>query len=96
MTSDEKQLLDNLLDSLDRLFDSESAVADIHALLFATSKALALSELGPRIELFVTPLGELVRKRGTEEARRDEALMITNDLRLFLADVLRFPEQKAS
>jgi len=92
MSKDEKHLLEDLMDSLDRLFDRESKVVDVHALLLATAKALAGSEYAPRLEQFIAPLGGLVRKSCTEEERREGALLVTNDLRLFLADVLPFPE----
>jgi hypothetical protein len=90
MTNNEQALLGNVLDSLDRLFDNESRVIDVYALLFATAQALATSEFGPRVEPFVSSLAVLMRKSCTEETRRDEALIITDDLRHFLSDVLPF------
>ncbi|HEY4262920.1 MAG TPA: hypothetical protein VGM98_22360 [Schlesneria sp.] len=92
MTKDEKALLDNLLNSLDRLYDRDSSATDVWALLFATSKALASSEFLPHIEPFVGKLLAIVRTRGsTGDSRRDAALVATDDLRKLLADWLPFP-----
>ena len=44
MIDDEKKLLENILDGLDRLFDSESSAIDLQTLIFATSKALSNTE----------------------------------------------------
>lgn len=92
MTKDQKSLLENVLDALDRLFDRETTVIDVHALFFATSKALSGSEFGSRIEPFVGKLDEILRKHHTEEKCREDALIATDDLRHFLSDVLPFPE----
>ena len=40
VTTGEKALLNNVLDALDRLFDRQSSVIDLWALLFATADAL--------------------------------------------------------
>ncbi len=94
MTKDEKALLENLLDSLDRLFDRKSTVIDVYALLFATSKALANTPHYPHIEPLVGNLLTIVRRQGSEEVRRDAALVATDDLRKFLADSLPKPTWK--
>ena len=54
MTPKERELLENVLDSLDRLFDRRIGVIDVCALVQATAEALrdtphqsALEELGP-------------------------------------------------
>jgi hypothetical protein len=44
MTKVEKELLENILDGLDRLFGRESSAIGIYALIFATSKALSHTE----------------------------------------------------
>jgi len=44
MNSVEKQLLENLLDAFDRLYDRKTGVADLRALMFAL---LAWVEHGP-------------------------------------------------
>jgi hypothetical protein len=94
MTQDEKALLENVLDSLDRLFDHESTVIDVYALLFATSKALVGSNFHPHIEPLVGRLRAIVRTQRHEESRRDAALVATDDLRKVLAASLPKPTLK--
>jgi hypothetical protein len=90
MTRNERALLENLLDSLDRLFDSRSTVIDVYALLFATSKALAGSAFCPHLEPMAGELLAIVRTKGSsEESRRHAALVATDDLRKFLAGSAR-------
>lgn len=91
MTQDEKALLENLLDSLDRLFHHKSTVMDLYALLFATSKALVGSSFHPHIEPLVGRLLAIARTQRDEESRRDAALMATDDLRKVLAGSLPKP-----
>lgn len=91
MTRDESALLDNVLDSLDRLFDRDSKVIDVHALLFATSRALERSRFRPDIEPFVGALRAIIRTQAAGELQRDEALRVTDALRQFLANVLPKP-----
>jgi hypothetical protein len=88
MTNDERALLENLLSSLDRLFDREARVVDLRDLVFATERALAASDFGPPLRPFVSKLDTLVRAKYTEEERREEALIATDELRHFLADTL--------
>ena len=91
MSQREGLLLDNALDALDRLFDGDSSVIDVQALLFATGEALRDTVHLPH---FVHPATELVaiaRSRETEESKRDRALSITDRLRDHLATSLRRP-----
>ena len=91
MTKDEKVLLENALDSLDRLYDCVSTVTDIHALMFATSKALAGSRYHSFFEPFIDELHLIVRSGDSLEVRREKALIATDELRGLLADSLPFP-----
>lgn len=91
MTKDEQVLLINVLDSLDRMFDCECTVRDVHALLFATSKAITESSFCPHLESVIPELLSIIRKPGgTPETRRDAALYATDDLRQILARELPF------
>jgi hypothetical protein len=94
MAQDEKALLENVLDSLDRLFDHQSTVIDLFALLFATSKALVGSLFQPHIEPLAGRLLAIVRTQRDEESRRDAALVATDDLRKVLAGSLPKPTLK--
>lgn len=85
MTPCEKCLLENMLDALDRLFDQQSSVIDVWALLFATGEALRDT---PHYPEFVNPSAELsvlIRSAQPEKAERETALKITDNLRHYLA-----------
>ena len=88
MNSCDKQLLENLFDSLDRLFDGESSVIDIWQLIFVTEKVigseLALLELSNYSE----QLGKIVGGDKAEGAQREEALAVTNKLLEVLNEIL--------
>jgi hypothetical protein len=84
MTETETQLLENALDALDRLYDSQSSVTDVHALLFATAWAMK----GTR---FFDPLHDAAKSIAPlralpHEPARDRALVLTDDLRILLAE----------
>jgi len=49
-------LLGNVFDSLDRLFDRESSAIDVYALLFATQNALPSSDHCPDLGSYVDEL----------------------------------------
>jgi len=97
MTKDEYNLLENVLTALDRLYDCQSNAFDLHALIFATSRALVDTEyfsilLDTSIELE----GLLKSTREVSDERR-AALGITDDLRLFIAEKLEpFFKQEVS
>lgn len=94
ITRDETKLLENVLDCLDRVFDRDCTVMDLHALLYATSKALTRSRFRDHIEPFVGPLREIIRTKPTPELRREKALEVTDDMRKFLASVLPRPQAR--
>ena len=77
MNQEDKQLLNNVFDSLDRLFDRESRAIDLYQLLYATDKAF---EDNMKISLasYVIELGEIVRDSEPEETQRERALKVTN------------------
>lgn len=73
MTPREKQLLGNVLDALDRLFDWRSSVLDVWALLLATAEALRETPHHGELEkgaeaLLVIVRSGVVRSGGTQEA----------------------------
>ena len=90
MTNEEKQLLENVLDALDRLFDRESSVVDLQALIFATSKALAKTEYYTALNEAASGLDKLLSLRLPINVEREKGLEATNGLRLLLAKVLEF------
>ena len=88
MNSCDKQLLSNLFDSLDRLFDGESRVIDVWQLMLATEKAIS-SELGLLdLNNYSVQLGKIVRAGKAEGAQKEDALAVTNKLREVLNEIL--------
>lgn len=90
MTDDEKQLLENVFDGLDRIFDGETNAIDLHALIFATSKALQNTEYFAILEDTAESLETVICSGLDNIGQRDAALMRTDDLRIFLASRLDF------
>mgnify|MGYP000603720925 CR=1 FL=1 len=88
MSQVEKQILENLFDALDRLFDHECKVIDLYSLVYASE--IALGQSSPIISLggCASELEVLVRSGKPEEQQRDEALLKTNSLRGTLNELL--------
>ena len=82
------QLLTNILNSLDRMFDRENQVADVHDLLMASSVALLETIHAPHIQDAVERTQTVLRSRKAPEDKRDDALTETQALREYLADIL--------
>ena len=88
MTKLERTLLENILDSLDRLFDRENQVVDIHDLLMATSAALAATEHSSPLEAAMEKTSTVLRSKMSSKLKRDAALGETQSLREYLSDIL--------
>jgi hypothetical protein len=85
MSKREQLLLGNALDALDRLYDGVSSSIDIQALLLATSEALRGTAHFPHLEGPAAELLAITRSSETNEAKRDRALGVTDELRHYLA-----------
>ena len=92
MHKTESQLLDNLLDCLDRLFDQESNVIDVHDLVFATAAALSDTAHADILGSAEKELLAILRSGASCAHQRDVALVATDELRKYLASVLPFPD----
>ena len=88
MTDDERTLLNNVLDALDRLVDRKSGVVDIYALTFATARAIPNSHVAILLEKSAHELWTICRFSSLQEEQHGAALAATNELRLHLADIL--------
>ncbi len=88
MTKTEETLLNNVLDSLDRLYDGHTYVIDVYFLLMATSAALAETEHAIVINEAVARLEPICRTSMSTIERKSQALNVTDDLRLHLAKLL--------
>lgn len=84
----EKQLLENIFDSLDRLFDKECGVVDLYALSFASN--LALKEQNSKVCLteIINELDKILKTKNSDEDKRYMALEATDNLRSELNDLL--------
>ena len=91
MTDTEADLLENVLDSLDRLFDRESSAIDVYVLLFATQKALSGSGCCPDLSGYVDSLAAIVRSGESVDSQRENALAVTDNLRSVLNKLLPTP-----
>ena len=81
----EKKLLDNALESLDRLFDRNISAIDVWALMLATGEALRNTPHAPELERAARELLVVVSADIPFHDQRDRALEVTNDLRHYLA-----------
>lgn len=88
VTSSEKVMLENVLDGLDRLFDGHTSVIDLQALLLATAEALRETPHYGMLERPAADLLLMVRSGTDMEGERDHALVATDRLRHYLADLL--------
>lgn len=90
MTEIENELLENILDGLDRLFDRESRAIDIYTLVFATSNFFSDTEYFSILDKTAKELKKILDLKLNAENERNESLIVTNDLRHFLANILDF------
>jgi hypothetical protein len=88
LTTFEKQLLGNVLDALDRLFDRDSSVVDVWALLLATGEALRGTEHESELTRPLPALLAAIRSGAPAESQRDQALAVTDKLRHYLAELV--------
>ncbi len=87
-TKTERELLESILDCLDRVFDNESHVVDLHALIRATGVALEDSQHASTLEAVEQRLAPIVRSGSVPAHQRDAALVATDDFRKYLAAIL--------
>lgn len=88
MEREDRQLLENVFDSLDRLFDRKSCVIDVYHLILATDKAVGSADVNLSLAGYAGRLGKIVRKNSSEEFQREQALIATDQLRETLNEIL--------
>ena len=88
MNKIEKEILENVFDSLDRLFDRKCEIYDVCDLIFASD--LVLKNLNSQIELgtYYRDIKTIVQKEISEENKRDDALNAIDSLRELLNELL--------
>lgn len=86
------KLLENVLDALDRLFDNESNVVDVYAIVFATAVAMDGTEMQDLLNTTADELRQLIRTDFPgADVIRQQALTITDPLRKRIAELLPSP-----
>lgn len=85
MSSNELILLENVLDSLDRLFDRDSKTVDVFALIFATSIALNNTNHFQILDKTAKKLENVLKTAESENELRETALFETDELRHYVA-----------
>jgi hypothetical protein len=88
LTTTEIQLLDNVLDALDRLYDEKLQVIDLWALLLATSEAMRHTAHFNVLAAPIEDLLAIVRSGESDDIQRDRALLASDWLRHYLANLL--------
>lgn len=88
MKKKEKELLENLFDSLDRLFDRNCQIYDVHDLMVATEIALKSLESKFQLTDYINDLKPIIKSNKSEEDKREQALVVTDSLRFKLDDLL--------
>jgi hypothetical protein len=86
VATDERILLYNLLDSLDRLYDRDCGPVDVVFLLTATAGAVTDESWSATIEQTVSALRSLIQSKLPVDEEYRQALIVTGDLRITLAD----------
>jgi len=81
----EEKLLENALESLNRLFDRNISAIDVWALMLATAEALRNTPHAPELERAARELLVVVRAIRPFHDQRDRAMEVTDDLRHYLA-----------
>jgi hypothetical protein len=84
----EKRLLENVFDSLDRLFDKECKVIDFYALIFASDIALKETKSSVRLSEYIDKLDTILKAGGSENKQRECTISATNSLRDKLNELL--------
>ena len=88
LSKTETQLLENLFDSLDRLFDRECQVIEVYAIMFATQHALKPYNTALSLDDYAEGLQKIARNEEDFESQSQRALELTDDLRIILDDLL--------
>ncbi|HKQ79147.1 MAG TPA: hypothetical protein VJ810_35960 [Blastocatellia bacterium] len=84
----DRTLLENILDSLDRLFDRENQVTDVHDILIATSAALAETDYATALKSAADKTSAILRSSTSPDQKRNDALAETDELRRYLSEIL--------
>lgn len=88
LTKDERILLNNVIESLNGLYDGVSTASDVHALLTAIAMTLQESELAGAFEKPLWRLTQIVHSTASPDKKRELGLIATDGMRAFVAEQL--------
>jgi hypothetical protein len=83
--SDDEQLLSNVIQCLDRLYDEQTGVVDVRVLLIATAAALGDSTLSQCMVEGAERLGVILASGDDAVDQNRAALVATDDVRKMVA-----------
>jgi hypothetical protein len=86
--SAQDQLFSNMIQCLDRLYDEQTGVEDVRALLFATAAALADPTLSACMNHSAKRLGVILASGDDVAVQNRSALEATNEVRTMVARLL--------
>lgn len=86
-------LLQNVVDALDRLYDNDSGVIDLYAMLYATWHALSETPLAPAFEPPIRELKAILESDEIRDRKRAAALGATDQLRHAVCNALKADAQ---
>ena len=84
----DEQLIDNMLQCLDRLYDEQTGVEDVRSLLVATAAALTNETLSMRMAESAEALGRILASGGDPTDQNRSALGATSEVRTMMAGLL--------
>ena len=84
----DEQLMDNMLQCLDRLYDEQTGVEDVRALLVATAAALTDSTLSMRMAESADALALILASGADANDQNRLALRATDEVRTMVARLL--------
>jgi hypothetical protein len=87
MESDAQQLVGNMLDALDRLFDRKARPIEVYELAFATSFAVSSEATARLLREAADALVPLLERSLPADDENREALRVTQELRDHLAEI---------
>ena len=93
-TKTQRILLQNVVDALDRLYDNDSGVIDVYAMLYATWHALSETPLAPAFEPPIHALEAILQSGEIPDRKRTAALGATDQLRHPVCNALKADAQQ--
>src|SRR3569833_181348 len=81
LTKTQRILLQNIADALDRLYDNDSGVIDLYAMLSATWHTLSETTLAPAFEPTIHELKAILQSDEIRDRKRAVAVGATDQLR---------------